>query len=196
MRTLDCRYMPVPKPVVLTRSALEDLHEDAAITIIVNCDMSEDNILAFAQNKGYFVRTEQKSAGVFITISKNFACDIDNHLNKDKKIENKALIITKDSIGSGLNAKALMQKFLDAILLQKKLPLKIIFIDEGVRLTCGDIQASSIHTIEKLEKKGVQILVNLTSLDELDLLEKHKIGKQLSMFELVESMINQETSTI
>lgn len=196
MRTLDCRDMPVPKPVVLTRSILEELHPDSALTVIVNCDMSEDNILTYAQNKGYFVRREPELAGVFITISKNFTCDIESHFNNDKKIENKALIIKSDCIGRGLYGDALMQEFLDSILTQKKLPLKIIFIDKGVKLTCGDENSASIKTIEKLEEKGVKILVSLISLDGLELHKKHRIGKKLSMFELVETMINQETSTI
>jgi len=196
MRTLDCRDMPVPKPVVLTRSALEELHQDSALTVIVNCDMSEDNILTYAQNKGYFVRREQEKAGVFITISKSFTCNIDSHFTNDKKIENKALIIKTDCIGSGLYGDSLMQEFLDAILSQKNLPLKIIFIDKGVRLTCGDENTPSVKTIKMIEEKGVKILVDLTSLDGLDHHKKHKIGKKLSMFELAETMINQETSSI
>ncbi len=196
MRTIDCRDMPVPKPVVLTKSTLEELPENSAVTIIVNCDMSEDNILTYAQNKGYFVKKEQKRAGIFITISKNFSCNIEEHHNKDKQIETKALIITSDCIGRGLYGDTLMQEFLDSILFQKILPSKIIFINKGVKLTCGDPQNSSIKVLKKIEEKGVDILVNLSSLEELDLHKKHKIGNKISIFELAETMINYNTSTL
>jgi len=147
MRTIDCRDMPVPKPVVLTKSTLEELPENCAVTIIVNCDMSEDNILTYAQNKGYFVKREQKRAGIFITISKNFSCDIEEHHNKDKQIETRALIITSDCIGRGLHGDRLMQEFLDSILFQKTLPSKIIFMNRGVKLTCGNPQDLTIKTL-------------------------------------------------
>ncbi|MDN5377576.1 MAG: Sulfurtransferase TusA, partial [Sulfurospirillum sp.] len=53
MRTIDCRDMPVPKPVVLAKSTLEELPQNSAVIFIVNCDMSEENILTYAQSKGY-----------------------------------------------------------------------------------------------------------------------------------------------
>ena len=196
MRTIDCRDMPVPKPVVLTKSTLEELPENCAVTIITNCDMSEDNILTYAQNKGYFVKREQKRAGIFITISKNFSCNIEEHHAKQNQIQSRAIIITSDCIGRGLHGDALMQEFLDSILFQKTLPSKIIFMNRGVKLTCGNPQDLPIKTLRKIEEKGVSIFVSLSSLEELDLHKKHQIGKQISMFELAETMINQETSTI
>ncbi len=196
MRTIDCRDMPVPKPVVLTKSTLEELPENCAITIITNCDMSEDNILTYAQNKGYFVKREQKRAGIFITISKNFSCNIEEHQKNEKQIETRALIITSDCIGRGLHGDTLMQEFLDSILFQKILPSKIIFINSGVKLTCGNPEDLSIKTLRQIEEKGVNILVSLTSLEELDLHKKHQIGNKITMFELAETMINQKTSTL
>ncbi|WP_024953993.1 sulfurtransferase-like selenium metabolism protein YedF [Sulfurospirillum arcachonense] len=196
MRTIDCRDMPVPKPVVLTKTTLDELPKDSVITVIVNCDMSEDNILTYAQNKGYFVKREQKRAGIFITISKKFSCDIDEHHKKEKQIENRAIIITSDCIGRGLHGDSLMQEFLDSILFQKTLPSKLIFLNKGVKLTCAKTENNSIKTLKKVEDKGVDILVSLTSLEELDMHKQHQIGTQISMYELVETMINYETSTI
>lgn len=196
MKTIDCRDMPVPKPVVLTKSTLEELPEDSAVTIIVNCDMSEDNILAYAQNKGYFVKRELKNAGVFITIAKSHSCDIEQYHNEKKQIESRAIIITADCIGRGLYGDALMQEFLDSILVQKVLPSKIIFINKGAKLTCADSESPTIKTLKKIENKGINIQVSLSSLEELELQSSHKIGEKISMFDLVETMINQSTSTL
>ncbi|WP_458699449.1 sulfurtransferase-like selenium metabolism protein YedF [Sulfurospirillum sp. 1307] len=196
MKTLDFRDMPVPKPVILAKNTIDELPEDASITIIVNCEMSEDNILTYAQSKGFFVRREEKSAGVFITIAKNFSCDIDSHFSKQKEIENCAFIITHDCIGKGLQGDTLMQEFLDSILAQKVIPSKIVFLNQGVKLTCLDEESATIKTLKKLEEKGVNILVSLTSLKELDLHKKNIIGRKVSMYELVEIMIHQKTSTI
>ena len=61
---------------------------------------------------------ESEKAGIFITISKNFSCDIEEYYQKDKHIETKALIITSDCIGRGLHGDKPTQDFLDSILLQ------------------------------------------------------------------------------
>lgn len=58
MKTIDCKDMAVSKPVILTKSILEELPKNSAVTIITNCDMAEDNILRYAQNKGCFVKRE------------------------------------------------------------------------------------------------------------------------------------------
>jgi len=196
MRTIDCRDMPVPKPVVLTKSTLDELADDSAVTIIVNCDMSEENILTYAQNKGYFVKSELRNAGVFITIAKSNSCNIKKYQNEKKQIESRAIIVSSDCIGRGIYGDTLMQEFLDSILVQKILPSKLIFINKGAKLTCGDPQNTTLKTLKKIEDKGINILVSLSSLEELDLQKSHKIGKKISMFDLVETMINQSTSTI
>jgi len=196
MKTIDCRDLPVPKPVVLAKSTLEELPENSILTIIVNCDISEENILTYAQNKGYFVKKENKNAGVFITISKNFSCDIEEFNQKEKKIENKTLIITSDCIGRGLYGDTLIQEFFKSLLKQKRLPLKMVFINKGAKLTCANQQDWSIQLLKKIEEKGVEILVNLSSLEDLEVQKRHKIGKRISMFELAEIMINEYTSTL
>jgi selenium metabolism protein YedF len=196
MRTIDCRDMLVPKPVVLAKSTLEELPDDCAVIFIVNCDMSEDNILTYAQSKGYFVKKEQKKAGTFITIAKSFTCNIDFDNKKEKKIQDRALFITSDCIGRGLYGDELMQEFLESILLQKSLPSKIVFLNQGVKLTCNNPNNQNLQTIRKIEDKGVKILVSLKSLSDYELFEKNCIGEAISMFELAEMVVFCNTSTI
>lgn len=184
MRTIDCRDMPVPKPVVLAKSTLDELPDDSIVTIIVNCDMSEDNILAYAQNKGYFVKSELKNAGVFITIAKSNSCNIAKFQNENKQIESRAIIVSSDCIGRGIYGDTLMQEFLDSILVQKILPSKLIFINKGAKLTCADLQSTTLKTLKKIEDKGVNIFVNLSSLEELELQKSHKIAVRFSLFDL------------
>ncbi len=196
MRTIDCRDMAVPKPVVLAKSTLEELPDDCAVTFIVNCDMSEDNILTYAQNKGYFIKKEQKRAGIFITISKSFSCELDYHKNKEKKIQDKALILTSDCIGRGVYGDELMEEFLESLLLQKSLPSKIVFLNQAVKLTCSNPDNENLLTIKKLEDKGVKLLVCMKSLSDFKLFEKNCIGETISMFELAEILIHSNTSTL
>lgn len=196
MRTIDCRDMPVPKPVVLAKSTLEELPHDCAVVFIVNCDMSEENILTYAQSKGYFVKKEYKRAGSFITISKSFTCEIDFEKGRERKIQDKALIITNDCIGNSLHGDELMQELLEALLLQKSLPSKMVFLNQAVKLTCSSENNQNLQTIKKIEEKGVKIYVSLKSLRDYQIFEKNCIGEPLSMFELAEMLSSHATSTI
>ena len=96
---------------------------------------------------------------------------IENYENK--QIESRAIIITSDCIGKGLYGDTLMQEFLDSMLVQQILPSKIIFINKGVKLTCADSNSATIKTLKKIEDKGINILVSLSSLEELELQKKH-----------------------
>lgn len=197
MRTLDCRDMPCPKPVVLVQKTLEELPEDAAITVIVNSDMSCDNVVTFAQNKGFFVRTEHKGSSLsFITIAKEFVCDINKHITQEKEITNRAIILTHDTIGTGIHGRILMQEFLDSLLSQKVLPAKLILLNQAVRLACLEVNSPTSKTLHLIEEKGVKIFSVLSSLKEFELHKKHHIGKTISMFELQETMLNSTTSTL
>ena len=197
MRTLDCRDMPCPKPVVLVQKTLEELPDDAALTVIVNSDMSCDNVITFAQNRGYFIRTEHRGGSLsFITIAKEFHCDIDKHITKDKEIANRAIILTNDTIGKGIHGRILMQEFLDSLLSQKILPAKLILINQAVRLACLEDDTPVAKTLRLIEEKGVKICSILSSLKEFELQKKHHIGSTISMFELQETMLNFDTSTL
>lgn len=197
MRTLDCRDMPCPKPVVLVQKTIEELPEDAAITVIVNSEMSCDNVVTFAQNKGFFVKTEHRGASLsFITIAKEFLCDIDKHITREKEITNKAIILTHDTIGTGIHGRILMQEFLDSMLSQKMLPSKLILINQAVKLACLDADTPTAKTMHLIEERGVKICSVLSSLKEFELHKKHHIGKTISMFELQETMLNYTTSTL
>jgi len=88
-------------------------------------------------------------------------------------------LLTSDCIEKGIHRDILMQEFLDSIPFQKILPSKLIFLNKTVKLTCGNPQNNSIKTLKKIEDKGVTILVNLASLEELDLHKYHQIGKNI-----------------
>lgn len=60
MKTLDCRDMACPKPVNLVQQTLEAYPNHQALHVIVNTEMSCENILIYAQNRGYFVEQNTK----------------------------------------------------------------------------------------------------------------------------------------
>lgn len=142
----------------------------------------------------YSLKSKLRLSKFFYLLEKSLTC-------KGKtlifiKFNLRAPLKTSDCIGRGIYGDTLMQEFLDSMMTQKRLPLKMLFINKGVKLTCANPQNTAIETLKKLQEKGVEILVNLSSLEELDLQKKHQIGTKISMFELAEIMISHNTSTI
>ena len=50
-RTIDCRNLECPKPVIMTKNALEGLNEGESLEIIVNALAPKENISRFLKNQ-------------------------------------------------------------------------------------------------------------------------------------------------
>ncbi len=70
MKTYDYRNLPVSKPIMLAKDILDNLPNDSLVEFIVNCGVSEENIVAYAYSKGFFVKKEEKNESVHLTILK------------------------------------------------------------------------------------------------------------------------------
>jgi len=53
MTTIDCRNLECPKPVIMTKNALDSLSEGESLEILVNALAPKENISRFLKNTGY-----------------------------------------------------------------------------------------------------------------------------------------------
>jgi TusA-related sulfurtransferase len=197
MKTLDCRDMACPKPVNLVQKTLEAYPNYQALHVIVNSEMSSENILTYAQNRGYFVRTEYQSNSIIcITITKDFLCDIDANKVQEQTITNSAIILSCDGIGQGIHAKKLMHEFLEILPSQTQLPAKLILINQGVKLACQNSTSKETQLLEKISSCGIRIYAIISSLKELELQEKCKYAKKMTIYEFQETLLSHHVSTI
>ena len=71
-KTIDCRGMACPLPVVNAKKASEELHAGDVLTVLVDNEVAVQNLQRFASHKGYVSTGEKKSDkeyAVVITIT-------------------------------------------------------------------------------------------------------------------------------
>jgi hypothetical protein len=94
------------------------------------------------------------------------------------------LLITRDGMGTADPALAhkLAGAYLDLLDLEDRLPGRICFYAEGVRLTCEG--SPVLETLGALAERGVDLLVCGTCLQFYDLEAARKVGRQSNMREI------------
>lgn len=67
IKTVDARGLACPQPVILTRAALQE--SDAVLTLVDN-ETAQANVTRMAEKAGCAVQAEQRTAGIYLSISK------------------------------------------------------------------------------------------------------------------------------
>lgn len=195
--TLDVRGLKCPEPVIQTKRLFDQGNLNRFMVIVDN-DVSRENVLRFARNKGAVVELSQDEA-------LNWKLDI--HINKlgGNCEENEPLLpcpipdchapasktviyIGSNTMGRGddeLGAK-LMRGFLRTLIDVPPYPWRMLFINSGVKLTTLDKEA--VEALGILEERGVEILSCGTCLDTFGLTDRLMLGKATNMYEVLESL--------
>jgi len=117
---------------------------------------------------------------------------------ENKRVEKEArettkgavILIGDDSLGVGDRelGKMLMKAFLNTLFDGQPRPAKLIFINNGVKLTTE--RSEVLDAIKALEEKGVDILSCGTCLDYYGLTDKLKVGRITKMADTVNSLLS------
>ncbi len=189
-RQVDCRGLSCPKPVVNARQALDEIDE-GTVTVIVDNTTGRDNVRRLAQGQGYQVVVKEKEGDFYLDITKK------RRAQAEPKAEAPAppsptsyvIFITTDRLGTGderLGA-ILMKAFLNTIWEAEPKPTKVIFINNGVKLTTEGSEV--LDSVKLLEKEGVQVISCGTCLAYYNLTEKLEVGLASNMYEIVNSLL-------
>lgn len=100
------------------------------------------------------------------------------------------ILIGDDSLGVGDEelGKILMKCFLNTLFDGKPKPAKLIFINNGVKLSTESSQV--LDALEALEEKGVKIFSCGTCLDYHGVRDKLKVGRITKMYDTVNSLLS------
>ena len=100
------------------------------------------------------------------------------------------IFITSDRLGTGDKrlGEMLMGGFLNALCGAKSRPAKLIFTNDGVRLTVEGSEVLDI--LELLAEKGVEILSCGTCLEYYKLKDKLKVGQVTNAYDTVNSLLS------
>lgn len=184
LKTVDCRGLDCPKPVIMTKKELELNDADAVVSIVDNV-IAKQNVQKLAEGMGYEYSAEEKDGLFYITIKKQKVLET---VFSDEK--NLVVLIGSDKMGDGDDklGTVLMKSFLFALSESHMLPKTLLFLNSGVKLTTygSDVYES----LKVLQDKGVEIMSCGTCLDFYDLKDKLIIGTVTNMYTIVERLNN------
>lgn len=197
MRELDCRKMNCPVPVINTKKILDEAKDDVLLVTVDNIP-ARDNVRRFAQSQGHSVEIEDRGGGVYvlkITVNPNSVGKSAQSMSSSNTTNipagsGLAVFITTDQLGVGDERLGgiLMKAFLNTLGDSEPKPERMIFINNGVKLTIEGSEV--IDSLKILEERGVQIFVCGTCLNYYGILDQLRIGIVSNMFEIVNLLLD------
>ncbi|MGL5243694.1 MAG: sulfurtransferase-like selenium metabolism protein YedF [Sarcina sp.] len=181
MQVINCKGLACPMPVIKTKKYFDSIEKGSA-KIIVDNEVSKDNVCKYARGCGYDVS--------FMKENDSFLINIEKRETKEKEFnkESFALIISSNLLGEGDEAlgEVLMKGYIYTLSESESIPDKLIFINSGVKLTIKN--SPVLESLDNLAKKGVDILCCGTCLDFYGIKENLAIGTITNMYNIVEVM--------
>ena len=195
-KTIDCRGMACPLPVVNAKKAAEELSAGDVLTVQVDNEIAVQNLTRLAEHKGFGVSAEKKSDREFAVVMQisGTAAEPDREEEvacmMDSRRKGMLVVLSGNVMGTG-DAKLgtnLMKAFVFALTKQDQLPDTILCYNSGAYLTCEG--ADTLEDLKLMESEGVTILTCGTCLDFYGLKEKLAVGGVTNMYDIVERMEN------
>ena len=186
-KTVDCRGLACPQPVIKTKTALEEVGIDSVTTIVDN-DTARQNVTLFAKNAGYQVSEESKEGFYYLTItSDGNTCGVcGDVLQADAFVGGPVYFITTNELGQGSPdlGVTLIKSFFTTLAAMNTPPAALLFLNAGAYLSCAGTPVQ--EQLEKLNASGVTILTCGTCLEYYGLKEKLLMGNISNMVEINE----------
>jgi len=198
-REVDARNQLCPKPVIMTKKALEEINS-GIITTIVDNEVAKENVSKLAKSLGYLYTVEKNSESeYYIHITKGETTEEQTEETQATCTPNifKDIVVVfgNDKLGQGLDelGHVLMKGYIYTLTESLPFPSTLLFLNGGVKLTTEGSEA--IEDLKKLETEGVEILSCGTCLDYYNIKDKLMVGQITNMYTIVEKMKN-ATNTI
>lgn len=187
MKTIDCRGMACPMPVVTVKRTLEEPGSDG-VTVLLDDGAPRENVTRFARSRGYSVSEEMTADGVTLVIAT--PGDVTVSLPPVAAVPSRrSLLVTSDRMGDGPEelGRLLMKNFIITLLESEALPEKMLFVNRGVLLTTEGSEL--LEPLEKLGNRGVEVLSCGVCLDYFEKRNAVRAGQVTNMLSIVEAMM-------
>ena len=184
MKTIDCRNLSCPAPVINVKKALQ---EHAEIRVLLDDGAPRENVARFSRNRGCRVTEERDGPGWILTITA--AADTLRPAAGAVSQGARVIMITSDRIGDGPEelGRLLMKNFIHTLLETGELPSRMLFLNAGVFLTCEG--SDVLEALEKLHGMGVEIFSCGLCLDFFKIKEKLRAGATTNMLAIAEYLL-------
>ena len=195
-KTIDCKGMACPLPVVNAKKASEQLGSGDTLTVLVDNEIAVQNLTRFAEHNGFGVSAEKKGEKEY-AVTMSFSGGLDEAVQEeevtcamDTRRKGMLVVLSANVMGAG-DVKLgtnLMKAFVFALTKQDQLPDTILCYNTGAYLTCEG--ADTLEDLKLMESEGVTILTCGTCLDFYGLKETLAVGGVTNMYDIVERMEN------
>jgi selenium metabolism protein YedF len=187
-KIVDARGLPCPKPVILTRKAMQ---QSARLTAIVDNEIAQHNVTRMAQKAGRAVQAEAREDGIYLHIGENGSPQPAEAPPAIVVPSGGSLVVVAPSEFMGRGEEelghVLMRAFFHTLGEVEPLPNTIIFYNSGVKLAA---QGSPIvEDLLDLAARGVEILACGTCLGYYELMDKLAVGEVSNMYTIAETML-------
>ena len=187
MRTIDCRGLNCPEPVLRTKQALTE-NPFVDFNIVVDNKSARENVLRFVRSNGRKSDWQEINGSFHISVTGSKAkSDASNLVEINLEQDNNVLLfISTDQLGQGSTelGRILMRNFIYTLTKRDNLPQAIILMNSGVRLSIKE--SPVIEELANLQARGVLILVCGTCLDYYELQEQQQAGQVSNMYDITD----------
>ncbi len=185
MKTIDCRNMACPMPVVTVKKALEESPGEA-LKVILDDGPPRENVTRFAVNRGFTVEETPLDEGYAILISGSAGETV--AIKKEKGGET-VMLIASDRLGDGPEelGRLLMKNFINTLVEVPESPDRMIFVNTGVLLATEG--SDVLEALAKLGDRGVEISSCGICLDFFHRRDKLQAGTVTNMFAIAEGLL-------
>ncbi|SFR00073.1 sulfurtransferase-like selenium metabolism protein YedF [Desulfoscipio geothermicus] len=187
-KTVDCRGLACPQPVINTKKAIEEPGV-ASVTTIVDNDVARQNVTLFARNAGYTVTEKQADGAFHLTIDRQESAPARETVPDGKPVTPAVTgapvyFITTNSLGQGSPdlGHVLMKSLFTTLAAMDPPPAALLFLNTGVFLTCDG--SPVLEQLEKLHAAGTAVLSCGTCLEYYKLKDKLQLGNISNMFDI------------
>jgi selenium metabolism protein YedF len=192
MKTIDCRGMQCPKPLILTKKELNTLEPGQSIEILIDNETSRQNVERFLKDNGVEVSVLGDKGQYALKATKTRTDEVTGneraYCPPAGAMRPHVICFSSDTMGNGpaeLGA-ILMKAFVNTIKEVKPLPSHCVFYNTGVNLVVDG--STLIESFSLLSEQGVEILACGTCLDYFKVKDKLRVGVVSNMYTILETL--------
>lgn len=188
LKTIDCRSLNCPKPVIMTKKEIEEgIEKD--LEVIVDNITAKENISKLLNSLSIIFNIEKKEDDFYIKFNKENSVYEEKENISGKKIDNDLVVmIDSNTMGKGNEelGRVLAKGFIYALTEIKLSPKSLLFVNSGIDFTTEG--SDSLEDLKILMNKGTKILSCGACLDFYDKKDKLVIGEVTNMYNIVEEL--------
>jgi selenium metabolism protein YedF len=192
MRIVDTKGQLCPAPLIAAKKALKETAEGESFVVLTDNQTSFDNLRHFLKDNNAEFLISEEGGTWSLTVTKTTPEEYCNSPFTHFEKGNFIVVVSSDKMGEGDDelGHLLMINFIKALKDLDKLPSKIVFYNNGVKLATKSSPA--IEHLRDLEKMGVELMLCATCVNYYCLETVVGAGNVSNMFSIADAMASSD----